>query len=226
MRNAALVLAGLAALQLVGAPALAHLGVLRPLMGFQLWLAAALPGIAAIVAAFAGLIARRVPVPTAAGVIVVGLVPLLVVVSIVRAGKRVPRINDISTDLDDPPAFVQARQLPENRDRDFTYPERFKPKVRAAYADVAPVVRDGSKEALLEKAIAAAKELGWQVTAIDADRFEAVVISRLWQFRDDVVVRVRDENGKARLDVRSKSRDGQNDFGANAARIRALTAKL
>lgn len=226
MRNAVIVLAGLATLQVVAAPLLAKLGVLRPIVAFQIWILAALPGLAAILTALAGLALRRIPLPLAAGAIVLGLLPLLVVGSIVRAGKRVPRINDVSTDLEDPPAFVQARELPANRGRDFAYPERFKSKVREAYGDLAPVVRDGSKAALLEKAIASAKELGWSVTAIDADRFEAIETSSLWRFQDDIVVRVREENGKSRLDVRSKSRDGKNDFGANAARIRALTAKL
>lgn len=226
MRNAALVLAGVAAAQLVLAPALANLGVLPPLRAFQMWLLAVLPGLAAIATALAGLLLRRIPLPVAAAAIVLGAIPLVVAGSIVRAGKRGPRINDVTTDLDDPPSFVQAKELPANRGRDFAYPERFKPKVRAAYGDLAPVVRDGSGAALLEKAIAAAKELGWTVTAIDADRFEAVVTSSLWRFQDDVVVRVREENGKARLDVRSKSRDGKNDFGANAGRIRALLAKL
>lgn len=233
MRNAALVLAGIAAAQIVLAPALAYLGVLPPLRAFQMWIFAALPGLAAIATALTGLLLRRIPLPVAAAAIVLGAVPLVVVGSIVRAGRRVPRINDVTTDLDDPPSFVQAKELPANRGRDFAYPERFKPRVREAYGDLGPVVRDGSAGALLEKAIAAAKELGWTVTAIDdrveggrEARFEAVVTSGLWRFQDDVVVRVREENGKARLDVRSKSRDGQNDFGANAGRIRALIAKL
>jgi hypothetical protein len=39
-------------------------------------------------------------------------------------------------------------------------------------------------------------------------------------FRDDVVVRVRADEGGARVDMRSASRYGQGDFGTNAARIR------
>jgi Protein of unknown function (DUF1499) len=41
-------------------------------------------------------------------------------------------------------------------------------------------------------------------------------------FRDDVVVRVRQIQGGSRVDVRSSSRYGQFDFGANAARVRSL----
>ena len=41
-------------------------------------------------------------------------------------------------------------------------------------------------------------------------------------FRDDVIVRVRPFEGGARVDVRSSSRYGSFDFGANAARVRRL----
>ena len=45
-------------------------------------------------------------------------------------------------------------------------------------------------------------------------------------FRDDVVVRVRPEADGARIDVRSSSRYGTFDFGANAARIRSLMNEI
>ena len=41
-------------------------------------------------------------------------------------------------------------------------------------------------------------------------------------FRDDVVVRIRAVGQGARVDVRSASRYGRHDFGANAARVKAL----
>jgi hypothetical protein len=41
-------------------------------------------------------------------------------------------------------------------------------------------------------------------------------------FRDDVVVRVREDPDGARIDARSSSRYGSFDFGTNASRIRRL----
>ena len=41
-------------------------------------------------------------------------------------------------------------------------------------------------------------------------------------FRDDVVVRVRADGDGSRIDVRSSSRYGSFDFGANAARVLRL----
>jgi uncharacterized protein (DUF1499 family) len=51
--------------------------------------------------------------------------------------------------------------------------------------------------------------------------------SRLFGFHDDIAIRVRPEaDGTSRIDVRSKSRDGQGDLGVNAARIRTFVAAL
>jgi len=48
----------------------------------------------------------------------------------------------------------------------------------------------------------------------------------IFRFVDDVSVRVRPDTGGAKIDVRSKSRDGKGDIGTNARRIRTFLAKL
>ena len=53
-------------------------------------------------------------------------------------------------------------------------------------------------------------------------RIEAVARTALMGFRDDVVIRVRAISGGSRLDIRSASRYGQRDFGANAQRVLGL----
>ena len=56
---------------------------------------------------------------------------------------------------------------------------------------------------------------------------EAVATSKLFHFQDDIVIRVRPEGqGGSLVDMRSKSRDGQGDFGVNAARIRQFMVAL
>ena len=56
---------------------------------------------------------------------------------------------------------------------------------------------------------------------------EAVATTPLFGFQDDVVLRVRPGlRDGSRVDIRSKSRDGRGDIGANAARIRAFVARL
>ena len=51
---------------------------------------------------------------------------------------------------------------------------------------------------------------------------EAVARTPIMGFRDDVVIRVSATGDGARVDMRSASRYGLHDFGANAARIRSL----
>ena len=74
-----------------------------------------------------------------------------------------------------------------------------------------------------------ARELGWEVVGVDpaAGTLLARDTTRIFRFVDDVVVRVRSaEGGGSLVDVRSKSRDGRGDLGANAARIRAFAEAL
>jgi uncharacterized protein (DUF1499 family) len=82
---------------------------------------------------------------------------------------------------------------------------------------------------VLQQALALAREQPrWQVTATDpqARTFEGTVETRLFRFRDDFVVRVRPEGQGARVDMRSRSRVGKGDLGANALRIRQFLQAL
>ena len=51
---------------------------------------------------------------------------------------------------------------------------------------------------------------------------EAVARTPIMGFRDDVVIRVSPLGQGSRVDLRSASRYGLHDFGANAARLRSL----
>ena len=46
-------------------------------------------------------------------------------------GRDVPPINDITTDLEEPPAFADATLVPDYRGRDMGYPPEFVEQVRA-----------------------------------------------------------------------------------------------
>jgi len=97
------------------------------------------------------------------------------------------------------------------------------------YADLRPArLRTGAPEALA-RAEAVVRQMGLTVTWSDpsAGLLEAMATSRLFGFRDDVAIRVRREaDGTSRVDVRSKSRDGQGDLGVNAARIRTFVGAI
>ena len=70
--------------------------------------------------------------------------------------------------------------------------------------------------------------MGWEV--VDADVGTGVIEATdttLWfGFKDDVVIRITPTTAGSRIDMRSLSRVGRSDVGANAARIRKFFAKL
>ncbi|MEE3332293.1 MAG: DUF1499 domain-containing protein, partial [Myxococcota bacterium] len=140
-------------------------------------------------------------------------------------GAGLPSINDITTNLGDPPVFAAD---PAERGRDMTYPADFVLQVGAAYPDLQPHAMSDAPADAFARALGAANELGWEVTLQDAvaGTFEARDATAIFQFIDDVAVRIRPTASGSVLDIRSKSRDGQGDLGANAARIRAFLAKL
>jgi uncharacterized protein (DUF1499 family) len=132
-----------------------------------------------------------------------------------------PRINDISTDLDDPPAYPRGKPG--------RYPERFKAIVREHYPALGPLRLSRSPDEVFAavRKLAEEREL-WNLTCVDEqDRsLQGVARTRLLRFRDDYVVRVRADGDGAVVDMRSKSRLGKADFGANARRIRDFLADL
>lgn len=134
-----------------------------------------------------------------------------------------PRIHDITTDPADPPRFVElvARPYPHGGRR---VPEL----QRAAYPQVAPLAVAAAPERTFAAAVATAHHLGWRVVREDAaaGELEAVATTRLLRFKDDVAVRVRPSDTGAVVDLRSVSRVGQSDFGANAKRILAFAEAL
>jgi uncharacterized protein (DUF1499 family) len=71
--------------------------------------------------------------------------------------------------------------------------------------------------------------MGWEIAEADAaaGRIEATDTTFWFGFKDDVVIRIRPaEDGGSIVDIRSKSRVGMSDVGANAARIRAFRDRL
>ena len=144
-------------------------------------------------------------------------------------GAGVPRINDITTDLNDPPVFVSALEHEANRGRDMAYPGAgFADQQVKAYPDLASLVLEDAPAAAFDRvhaALAVMPRLRITGENLAEGRIEATETSALFHFADDVVVRIRPyEDGGSRVDVRSKSRDGKGDSGVNATRIRKIFA--
>ncbi|HEX8439009.1 DUF1499 domain-containing protein [Archangium sp.] len=207
------------------------LAFLRVLPGMQAMLLFSLAGLVGLVGIVAGIIsAVRGKVAPGITAVALGLLALGGVLTPAFAGGGKPPINDISTDLQDVPAFTHARTLPENAGRDLSYPEDFKPVMTHFYADLKSLKLAEPPDAVFERAVTLARaHPGWTVTHVDprARILEGVAESRVFRFRDDFVVRVRpEEGGGTKVDMRSKSRVGRGDLGANAARMHAFLQAL
>ncbi|HEY8147733.1 MAG TPA: DUF1499 domain-containing protein [Vicinamibacteria bacterium] len=189
---------------------------------------AAYGGIAATVLALIALVmgGRRA---IAALALVAGLGAFLPPMMFQRAAKSVPPIHDISTDTDNPPAFVAVVAQRQGASNAIEYggPE-IATQQHQAYPDVRPVTLSDPPARAFERALAAARAQGWElVAAVPADgRIEATDTTRFFGFKDDIVIRVKAEGAGSRVDVRSLSRVGKSDVGKNASRIRAYLSAL
>lgn len=147
-----------------------------------------------------------------------------------RRAADAPPIHDISTDLDDPPAFVALRAAREAAPNAVDHPgEATARQQRAAYPDLEPMRLAVGRDTAFAAAEAVARDLGWRIVEADPaeGRIEAVDRTFWFGFRDDVVIRVTEEaDGRTRLDIRSASRVGRGDLGTNARRIRDFLTRL
>ena len=223
------ILGGLALFDIVFGPLLIKLGVLSPMNGFRyVFGIGVLEGLVALPLGLIGLFVTRAA--TGAGGrnlawLGVGAGATIFALVAANALPPVPPINDITTNTDDPPVFAAD---PSGGDRDMTYPPGFAELAREAYPDLAPIELAAAPAEAFRKAKRAAQSLGWEITAVRAEsgELEAEEVSALFQFVDDVAVRVRPNGTGSVIDIRSKSRDGQSDLGANAARIRRFRDAL
>ena len=140
----------------------------------------------------------------------------------VAHGRACPPIHDISTDTENPPTFVIIPSIRQNAQNSLEYggPEVARQQ-HAFYPDIKPLLLAVPVDKAFEDALAAARLMGWQIVTADkvARRIEAVATTRWFHFKDDIVIRLSEDGGQSRVDVRSVSRVGKSDVGTNARRI-------
>ena len=154
------------------------------------------------------------------------LLPLLAAVPQYFKASSVPPINDISTDLEEPPAFDAALAKRGEFSNDLILEPDEAQQQKAAYPDVLPVTSTLTSEDAVSRSVALLEQMGLEVINVDLDagRVEAVATTFWFGFKDDFVVRVRGNNEGSRIDVRSVSRVGQFDLGVNAERVMTFIA--
>ncbi|MFT7016791.1 MAG: hypothetical protein ACJAUT_000188 [Cellvibrionaceae bacterium] len=152
----------------------------------------------------------------------------------------VPRIHDISTNLVDIPQFTKAQALRHAGDNSLAFSDDVARQQKAAYPKLKTLLIASNINEAVKKSINIAQQLGWQIHFIDETRglIEATYTSTLFGFIDDIVIRVHqvdveagvegDVGAKAgvQIDLRSASRVGESDLGANAQRIKEFGVLL
>lgn len=134
-----------------------------------------------------------------------------------------PIINDIVTDTNAPLDFIQPY---ENGNY---YDPSFASKQQKAYPDIKPLQFQTNldKSSIVTQLIDIMEnQFQWSniQTHNETYTIQALAITKFFKFKDDVVVRVEDGTSPNHyvLQMRSKSRIGKSDLGANAKRIRAF----
>jgi len=140
---------------------------------------------------------------------------------------KLPAITDLTTDPANPPRFgALARERPKDR---IAYPGAAAAALQhAAYPDIVPLQLALPVRTAYEVALAVIVKRKWPIAETRAPSgrgdatIEATARTLLMGFRDDVAIRVSPQGAGSRVDLRSASRYGEHDFGANAARLRSL----
>ncbi|NCF17050.1 MAG: DUF1499 domain-containing protein [Haliea sp.] len=148
----------------------------------------------------------------------------LLLLSLLAGRGDYPPIHDITTDTQDPPLFVTAeKQRGEGANTLEIDPDAIESQ-RQAYPDLQTLLTEVAIDDAFDRALAVAADLGWEVYHQDrnAGIIEAVDTTAIMAFRDDVVIRLRTNADGTLVDLRSVSRVGIGDIGANAKRIRAF----
>lgn len=160
---------------------------------------------------------------------VFGALGFAVLVAVIVNGRDNPAIHDISTDPANPPQFVAITPgLRGSGANTLVYDPATATAQQAAYPAVKPMMLAMPMDEAFRKALASVQARGWQiVAAVPAEgRIEATATAPWWGFKDDVVLRLTPLGEATRVDMRSVSRVGQGDFGANAKRIETLATAI
>lgn len=160
-----------------------------------------------------------------------GLMPALLIVTVVGQGWSKPLIHDVSTDVSNPPLLLAAKadRLPAHHSVEYKGVELA--EIQQAHYQLQPLLLSDSPSKVHSVALRLVNARRWRLLSQQVPwSIEAVATTGVFGFEDDVVVRMTPHHDGTRVDMRSASRVGQGDFGANAARVaeflRDLRAEL
>lgn len=156
--------------------------------------------------------------------IFLGVVVLAILGTQYSAASSVPPIHNISTDTENPPQFdkiVAIRSAAQANPLAYDA-AALAPQQTAAYPWVKPLTLMAPVDEVVDRAEAVMRDMGLEIVSSNKNTglVEATATTFWFGFKDDVAVRVQPAaDGGTQVDLRSVSRVGQSDLGANAARI-------
>jgi uncharacterized protein (DUF1499 family) len=171
---------------------------------------------------------RRGVVPAGAGA-ALALALLAYPAFLTLKAATLPRINQVTTDFRNPPSYMISSRAREARGT-WTPPlpgPEVEAAQHAAYPRIQPMLVDLEPEQAYRMSLRIAKDLGWRI--VDSTppnlrgeaeaHIDAADRTLFFNFVDDIAIRIRAAGAKTQIDVRSASRIGRHDFGANAKRV-------
>lgn len=168
----------------------------------------------------------------------IAIVPIIGIGSQAVTAKNVPYIHNVSTDTLNPATFdkVVSLRTEQHNPHEFNGDtivddasgQTLAQLQQSAYPQVKTLISDLSKVEAHAKAKSIAEALGWELvnSDVDAGIIEATQTTMIWGFKDDVVIRLAEVDGKTTVDLHSVSRIGGSDLGANAKRIETFLSKF
>ena len=146
----------------------------------------------------------------------------------ILSGGKYPQIHDITTDMTDPPIFSMADEIRDKTANSLEIDTQTIAQQLTAYPGIQTLYSHLDFAQAYALAKKSAINLGWEITRADplTGEIEAVDTTKIMAFKDDVVIRVRRADDGSIIDLRSASRVGLSDMGANAKRIRSFVTQF
>jgi hypothetical protein len=166
---------------------------------------------------------------------ILGLGLLAVPAALWLMSREWPEINDITTDTEHPPEYVDIAKLRTGSANPLKYPAgQFRTAQIAAYPDLKTLVLPRSGIESFDLVLQALGKLKLKILSEEPPdtrtgedgTVEVVDKTLILGFDDDVVIRVKGDDKSSRIDVRSSSRYGRSDFGRNAERVRHVLKEI
>ena len=165
--------------------------------------------------------------------LLISLVPSILVGTQLKKAASAPEIHDITTDTLNPPVFDDIVALRNGAPNSLVYEyqgsaEKLSELQRIAYPDLTTLTSSLSAKQAIERATDVLTAQGLDIVNVDHVKgvVEATATSFWYGFKDDVVVRIQATDQGSRIDLRSISRVGRSDVGANTARIRTFSKRF